>query len=100
MSPAATWVTGVAAVPFTLANVFTVPRFATVGVVTTHVEQVPADEETVLAMAAAPAGSGLATVTVNDTVTEAPAATVTGRVHEVPAADPAGQDQPSVAAPS
>jgi hypothetical protein len=99
MSPVATWVAGVAAVPLTLANVLTVSSFAAVGVVTTQVEQVPADEVTVLVIATTPAGSGLATVSVNGTVTEVPAGTATAWLHELPAAEPVAQDQPSAANP-
>jgi hypothetical protein len=58
------------------ARVFTVSSTATVGVVTAHDEQVPVDEVTVLAMVVVPAGKLAATVTVNDTGTVAPTATV------------------------
>jgi hypothetical protein len=99
MPTGVTWVAEVAGLPFTVARVFTASRFAAVGLVTVHNEHVPADVVTVLAMARAPAGMGLATVTVNDTVAEEPAATATASVQEMPAAEPVGQDQPSLAAP-
>jgi hypothetical protein len=92
-------VEGVAVIPFTVARVLSVTKAATIGLVTVQDEQVPVDDATVLAIARAPAGRAAATVTANDTVAEEPAATGTTSVQEMPAAEPVGQDQPSVAGP-
>jgi hypothetical protein len=69
------------------------------GFVTVHVEQVPVAEVTVFAMCKVPAGSGLATVTVNDTVSADEGPTVTPLVQRLPAELLGVQDQPSVVAP-
>ncbi len=67
-----------------MARVFTVASAGSVGVVTVHEVQVPVELATVLATVVVPAGNA-PTVTVNGTLTLAPAATVTVWVQVVPA---------------
>jgi hypothetical protein len=94
-----TSVAALAGIPFTDARLLTASNAATVGVVTVHDEQVPVEEITVLTMRVSPAARAAATVTVNDSVCELLAATVTVSVQVLPALSSGAQVQPSAAAP-
>ena len=83
-----------AGAPFTVVISSVAASAATVGAVTVHAEQVPADIVTDETIARVPAGSGLTAVTVNGLLIVEPAPTFTVRVQVVPAADPDGTTNP------